>query len=360
MSEDLEQPLLTDKQNSEKLEPLHHTHFDHAVEFYQDLKFKGKCWAKGKNGGYPTSRDGWFKMLIVIRGRALDNIFWPWLLTVLNTLWWVCATRLESSGLYNFKVDDSIQKAYGLGIAALLGFLLTFRVNRAIARFWTAMGKWGTIVVSTRSLVSSVLIHGRDHPYERDQAVVWAAAFSVALKKELRGFELEIDDLRDLLSDSQIKALNEAGNSPLYAANEIRYNLKKIFDVTKEFGCLSPARSSEMRQNEKFLDALIHNAGGLEGLKGISTPVVFISHLRTVILIYTLSMPYLYADEWGWAAIPIVAIISFFYLGVEGAAEEVECPFDKGKVNDLDLDGYCLNIMKSIQQLVQHRYMKEE
>lgn len=73
-------------------------------------------------------------------------------------------------------------------------------------------------------------------------------------------------------------------------------------------------------------------------------------------MIYLLILPYLTESLWGWLTIPIVAMTAFMFLGLEGASAEVEQPFEKGKVNDLDLDQYCLDVMVDIQQLVQRHH----
>lgn len=118
-------------------------------------------------------------------------------------------------------------------------------------------------------------------------------------------------------------------------------------------GPLSPARSGELRQHEKLLDFIIQQIGISENVRNTPLPLVYVTHLRTFLMIYLLILPYLTESLWKWFTIPIVSITAFMFLGIEGASAEVEQPFEKGKVNDLDLDNYCLQIMLDTQQLVQ-------
>jgi predicted membrane chloride channel (bestrophin family) len=65
-------------------------------------------------------------------------------------------------------------------------------------------------------------------------------------------------------------------------------------------------------------------------------------------------LPYIWAGIWGWTTIPVVFITSFAFLGIEGASQEVECPFHKDRPNHLSMDAFCLVLMTNIQQIMQH------
>mmetsp|Transcript_3056 Transcript_3056/g.4141 ORF Transcript_3056/g.4141 Transcript_3056/m.4141 type:complete len:372 (-) Transcript_3056:83-1198(-) len=337
-------------------EPLQHTQFDSVIRFLQSQKIMpGACIIKGEGGGYPKGSDGWLATVLIIDGRNLDSILWPWLIVTLNAIFWTTLVTTDAVGPYTEGAPSmNFSRVYSYGLTTTLSMLVSFRLNRSILRYWSGMGAWGKIVGNTRSLVSSVLVHGRDIPYHRDQIIAWAAALAVAAKKEIRDFEIVCDDLQDVLTDDQIEALNLAPNSALYAANEIRHNLKPLFDVRPDYNhsALAPARSGEMRQHEKFLDAILHNVGVVHNLKSTPLPLVYVAHVRSFLVFYLLSLPYMTVYLWDWATIPIVSITAWLLLGVEAASSEVESPFEKGKVNDLDLDNYCLAIMLDIKQLV--------
>jgi ion channel-forming bestrophin family protein len=50
-------------------------------------------------------------------------------------------------------------------------------------------------------------------------------------------------------------------------------------------------------------------------------------HLKQVITLYLFALPFTLAGELGWASIPIVTVISFTFMGIEGIADEIEMPF---------------------------------
>jgi len=337
-------------------EPIDHTQFDHVIEYLKGEKLvAGGCTIKGENGGYPKGSDGWLATVFHLGGRNMESICWPWLIVTANAVFWTVLVESTDINPYDANgIARNWNTVYSYGLSATLSLLLAFRLNRSILRYWEGMMAWGTITINIRSLVSSILIHGRDIPHHRDQIVGWTAAMAIAAKKEIREYEITCDDLRGILTDEQCYALDAAPMSSLYAANEIRYHLKPLFDVRPDYNhsALSPARSGEMRQHERYLDAIIANIGKVHNLKQTPLPLVYVAHLRTFLIIYLLSLPYTLFKLWSWGTIPIVAVTAWLMLGIEAASMEVESPFEKGHVNDLDLDNYCLTIMLDIKQLV--------
>ena len=309
---------------------------------------------KGKDGGFPTGQDGWWTTVLVTKGRAFDLVFMPWLVVTLNaTMWTCCVNLIDGFDPYNTEETERWRSAFQLGLSATLGFLLVFRLNRSILRFWEAKKAWSSMISSIQCLVSCVLVHGRDRPYHRDQVVVWTSALLLSVKQTLRENETRIDDISDLLSRQDLNTIDTSCHPWLYCANEIRYHLKSLFDVVKDMGPLCPVRGGENRQHEKLLDMIIKEIGMLENILTTPLPLVYVTHLRTFLMLYLLILPYLTETLWGWWTIPIVSVTAFLMLGIEGASVEVEQPFEKGKVNDLDLDQYCCKALIDIQFLVQ-------
>eukprot|EP00978_Attheya_sp_CCMP212_P023089 scaffold69932_cov52-Attheya_sp.AAC.3 len=347
----------------EKYQELHHTQFESVIRYLDGQKLTPPWYCpKGKDGGYPKGSDGWFATLFVPGSRVFGKYFWPWLITTLNALYWTILTQVGDIHLYDTD-DNNWKTSFQLGLSSTLAFLLVFRLNRSILRFWEGMKAWGNLVSYTRSLVSGLLIHGRDVPYHRDQAIIWTVTIAVSAKKSLREEEMVICDMHGLLTEEQVKAVNDAYNSPLYALHEVRYHLKELFDVKKDFGPLCPVRSAEVRQLEKMLDFISSNIAMSENILCTPLPLVYVAQLRTFLIGYLLVLPYVTTDLWGWGTVVVVSLTALIMLGLEGASAEVESPFEKGKVNDLDLDNYCAIMMKDTKQLIkthQERGMKYE
>jgi predicted membrane chloride channel (bestrophin family) len=45
------------------------------------------------------------------------------------------------------------------------------------------------------------------------------------------------------------------------------------------------------------------------------------------VTLYLFSLPFALVKELGWATVPIVTIVSFTFMGIEGIAEQIEMPF---------------------------------
>ena len=102
---------------------------------------------------------------------------------------------------------------------------------------------------------------------------------------------------------------------------------------------------------EAKLDAMMNACGGAERIRATPLPIVYVTHLRTVLLVTLLLLPYVYGPSWQWSTIAVIALSSFVWLGIEGTAREVENPFGY-RVNDLPMDGYCKGMMETtIQEL---------
>ncbi len=112
----------------------------------------------------------------------------------------------------------------------------------------------------------------------------------------------------------------------------------------------SIAFTSEFRSMEKSIDKLIGLMGGLERVKSTPLPIVFVTHLRTFLMLYLLSMPYLYGHLWGWGVIPAISLTGYILLGIDGSASECESPF-KLRPNHLAMESYCVNALRNMEDL---------
>lgn len=101
-----------------------------------------------------------------------------------------------------------------------------------------------------------------------------------------------------------------------FAAN-LRHTLKKAFAVTIDTPTsLSVVYTAEIQLMEKYINNLINLMGGLERVKSTPLPMVFVTHLRTFLMVYLLTMPYLYAPVFKLATIPAVSVTAFILLGM--------------------------------------------
>jgi len=231
-------------------------------------------------------------------------------------------------------------------LSTALGFLLVFRLNRVAVRWWECRGTWGMIVAYARMLTSAICEHLAHSPTQRDLAVAWIAAFCVACKQFIRGEGHNISpaELAGVLAPRELDRLRQAPHPPLYCCGEIRHAIQKGLRIHHDDAvnsnniAASVAWSSISRHLETSIDALIVNVGGLERVRASPLPMVYVSHLRTVLLLYLLCLPYIIGPAWGYFTIPTIFLTSFSLLGIDGAAAECEAPFRKNRMNHLDME----------------------
>lgn len=52
-------------------------------------------------------------------------------------------------------------------------------------------------------------------------------------------------------------------------------------------------------------------------------------HLKQCVTLYLFSLPFTLVNELGWATVPIITVVAFTFMGIEGIAEKIEMPFGK-------------------------------
>lgn len=135
---------------------------------------------------------------------------------------------------------------------------------------------------------------------------------------------IPVEELDGFLTTSDIFSLSTSNHYCLDASAELRHALNMAFRVTADTPAgLGVSLSSVMRQMDNSINKLIAHMGGLERVKSTPLPIIYVTHLRTYLFLYLISLPYTYGHQWEWATIPIVAILSFALLGIDGAASEV-------------------------------------
>jgi putative membrane protein len=52
-------------------------------------------------------------------------------------------------------------------------------------------------------------------------------------------------------------------------------------------------------------------------------------HLKQCVTLYLFALPLTLVNDLGWSTIPIVTVVAFTLMGIEGIADEIEMPFGK-------------------------------
>ena len=91
--------------------------------------------------------------------------------------------------------------------------------------------------------------------------------------------------------------------------------------------------------------------GGCERILKTPMPLAYAIHLKQLLLIYCLLLPFQMVDKLGFWTGAIVALISFTLFGIEEIGLEIENPFGYD-ANDLPLDAICNTMKRNIEDLI--------
>ncbi|KAF9993466.1 hypothetical protein BGZ79_001842, partial [Entomortierella chlamydospora] len=83
-------------------------------------------------------------------------------------------------------------------------------------------------------------------------------------------------------------------------------------------------------------------------------PLAYSIHLRQVVYLYCLALPFTFIELLGWHTVPLMMLVSFTLFGMEGIGREIENPFGKD-ANDLHMDDFCRDLKHELDYLVNLR-----
>jgi putative membrane protein len=254
--------------------------------------------------------------------------------------------------LYVYHLPVSLPFLAGLIPNIVLGLLLVFRTNTAYDRYWEGRKCWGTMIVSVRNLARQISVAiAEEHNASgesQDRADKIAAlnllvAFAIATKFHLRQEPIGAE-LKDFLSPDQYVKLQTMNNPPLEVAFWIGDYLQLQHSRDR-------VNIHQLTAMHKLLDSLVEALSGCERILKTPMPLAYAIHLKQLLLLYCLSLPFQMVRDLGWWTAPVVVLISFTLFGIEAIGIEIENPFGRDQ-NDLPLDSICETMSRNIRDLV--------
>ncbi|KAF9119629.1 hypothetical protein BGW39_000165 [Mortierella sp. 14UC] len=80
-------------------------------------------------------------------------------------------------------------------------------------------------------------------------------------------------------------------------------------------------------------------------------PLAYSIHLRQVVYLYCLALPFTFLNVLGWLTVPLMCLVSFTLFGIEAIGREIENPFGKDE-NDLHMDEFCRDLKRELNYIV--------
>ncbi|WP_019506635.1 bestrophin family protein [Pleurocapsa sp. PCC 7319] len=284
----------------------------------------------------------WIKLAIDLRSSVIPAI---WRRVVATMIFAAIVTVAYYEG---FSVNQPIINS--LIPTIVLGLLIVFRTNTAYDRYWEGRKLFGSLINNSRILSRNIWFIIPDKTQEQQQEKITQVrlVFSliVAIKTHLRKEYLN-PELSNLLTDQQYLELKNVTHIPLRMINWLAAYFS---DLYYQKGLINDRFFDLLN---KSLDLIAGDMIGCERILNTPLPKAYSIHLRHLLLIYCLGLPFSYVSDLGWGAIPAVGLVSFALLGVEEIGIEIENPFGRDP-NDLPLDDLCKILHGNIEQLIQY------
>jgi ion channel-forming bestrophin family protein len=228
----------------------------------------------------------------------------------------------------------------------VLGLMLVFRTNTAYERFWEGRKLWGSVTNASRNLARQIWVIIPDRtPTDRQAkraALDLIVAFAVAMKLHLRR-ETITEELQPLLPTAQYQNLKGMNNPPLEVAFWIQDYLQQQHDSDR-------LNIHQLISLQQLLNSLVDCLGGCERILKTPIPMAYAIHLKQLLLIYCLTLPFQFVTQLGWWTAAVVMLVSFTLFGIEAIGMEIENPFGRD-YNDLPLDAICDTMKRNIDDL---------
>lgn len=277
----------------------------------------------------------WWKLIFAFHKSDTFRIMLPGIIGVAIYTGIIC--YIENDLIHvQFKNTTAIHSLVGF----VLSLLLVFRTNSAYERWWTGRTMWGNVVNDSRNLavkIEAFIVDEKRKPILKDLII----AFPFFLKDHLRS------------STSLNLPLSELFDKKYFAAHDhkplaILKAMSKAINVCYRNNLLTDQQVI-LIQND--VNGLGNSLGACERIKNTPIPYSYNIFLKKVIFLYVFSMPFGFVVDFGYWAMPIVALIFYVFTSIEVIAEEIEDPFGTD-ANDLPTDIICENIKRNVEEVI--------
>ena len=282
----------------------------------------------------------WIKALALHRSDTFRRLL-PWLLMLgvfTAVVGWVEVMFLhlgKESYVSNLPVMHSL-----LGFA--ISMLLVFRTNTAYDRWWEGRKLWGQLVNVSRNLAVKI---GAYIPEDANTRAFYAKLIPL-FAHELR-MHLQLEKTRlelDANAHPEIPDFDRSKHMPtqvMQLMTERTYRLQREGVITGE----------QLLTLDKELVQFLEIAGACERIKNTPIPYSYSSFIKKFIVIYVGTLPFGFAFNLGYLAVPVVMFIFYVLASLELIAESIEDPFGKD-ANDLPMDRLSTMIKGNVEEVL--------
>lgn len=223
-------------------------------------------------------------------------------------------------------------------LGLVLGTLLVFRTNTSYDRWWEGRKLWGQLVNDSRNLAIKIETCVHADESEKDQFSQWLIDFAYALKGHLRGG----------IQLAQLPGFETSTERPLHVP---AFLSERIYDQLERWRQAEQIGGFELLFLDQHAASLMNICGACERIQKTPISISYRWFIRQSIAIYLVTLPWGLMENFGWWTIPAMILASYFMVGVEMIAEEIEDPFGDHE-DDLRLDDICRTIETSVTEIM--------
>lgn len=77
----------------------------------------------------------------------------------------------------------------------------------------------------------------------------------------------------------------------------------------------------------RSVQGMVDMMTAMERVANTPIPRSYSIHLKQCVTLYLFVLPFTLLKELGWSMIPVVTVVAFTLMGIEGIADEIEMPF---------------------------------
>jgi ion channel-forming bestrophin family protein len=225
----------------------------------------------------------------------------------------------------------------------VLSLLLVFRTNTAYDRWWEGRKLWGSLVNNSRNLAIklNILLETSDTA-NRSFFKNIIPAFAFSLRKHLlkESIRLELDEV----DHPELEVLDKNKHIPNQVATIIAKKVNKLYIEKK-------ITDAQLINLNAELASFTDICGACERIKNTPIPFSYSLFVKKFIFFYIMTLPFSFAMQVGYYAIPVVMFIFYVLASLEMIAEEIEDPFGTD-VNDLPTKKIADNIKKHVEEIL--------
>tara|TARA_B110000211_G_C13913768_1_gene479540 strand:- start:134 stop:898 length:765 start_codon:yes stop_codon:yes gene_type:complete len=223
-------------------------------------------------------------------------------------------------------------------LGLVIGLLLVFRTNTAYDRWWEGRKHLGALVNTCRHFTMKA------NGYIGNKELLnLIKQFPYILKEHLRKENFsEIEHIFTSPFAQQLIASEHKPNQLLTRMSQI------VLDAFKE----KSISGEQLIILENEIEKLSNILGACERIRNTPIPFGYSIHLKRILLIYLITLPFGFIQEMSWWCIPLMMMVFFTMIGIELIGEEIEDPFGMD-VNDLPVDELQVKIEGNLDEINQ-------